>query len=269
VILTDDNFAAIVTAVEEGRAIFRNIRKFVTYILASNVPEIMPFVMTAMFDLPLALTVAQILAIDLGTDLLPSLALGTEKPEPDVMKSPPRRRDQELVNGRLVSRAVWLGMIETVLCYAGFIAVYVLSGNLEPVHLESLNWITLRENLHLAADSAPIWARTVFFAGVVTAQVGNAFACRRERPGVHELGWFSNHYLMVGVVIQLALALILIYFEPLAALFDMVALPPLLWLGLIANAPVLYGIERLRKILALRLPAPAEPQLPEGVTASH
>src|SRR6185436_16724661 len=146
VILTNDNFGAIVDAVKEGRAIFRNIRKFITYILASNVPEIMPFVLTALFNQPLALTVAQILAIDLGTDLLPSLALGAEKPEPDVMKSPPRRRDQELVNGRLVARAVWLGLVETVLCYAGFMSVYVLSGNLAPVHLEFLSWITPRES---------------------------------------------------------------------------------------------------------------------------
>jgi P-type Ca2+ transporter type 2C len=267
VILTDDNFAAIVSAVEEGRAIFRNIRKFITYILASNVPEIMPFVMTAMFDLPLALTVAQILAIDLGTDLLPSLALGAEKPEPDVMKSPPRRRDQELVNGRLVSRAVWLGMIETVLCYAGFLAVFILSGNAELVHLESLDALAYPD-WHLPVESAYLWAGTVFFAGVVTAQVGNAFACRRERPGVHELGWFSNHYLMVGVVVQVLLAVALLYFSPMAMLFDLVALPPLLWLGLIAYAPILYGVERLRKILALRLPTPAEPPMTENISGA-
>ena len=97
IILTDDHFASITKAIEEGRAVYDNIRKFMTYIFSSNVPEILPFILTAMFRIPLALTVMQILAIDLGTDLFPALALGTEKPEPDIMKRPPRRRNQPLV----------------------------------------------------------------------------------------------------------------------------------------------------------------------------
>ena len=92
VILTDDKFSAIATAIEEGRAVFDNLRKFTTYIFASNVPEIMPFIMFSSFGIPLALTVAQILAIDLGTDIFPALALGVEKPEPRVMQRKPRPR---------------------------------------------------------------------------------------------------------------------------------------------------------------------------------
>jgi hypothetical protein len=84
---------------------------------------------------------------------------------------------------------------------------------------------------------------------------------------VHELGWFSNHYLMAGVVIELLLALALIYFAPLAALFDLVALPPLLWLGLIANAPLLYVIERARKGLSGLFSAREKHQLEEGAVA--
>ena len=85
-VLMDDNFATIVSAVEEGRTIFENIKKFIAYILTSNVPEILPFIGFVVLDIPLALTVVLILAIDLGTDVLPALGLGTEKPESDVMK---------------------------------------------------------------------------------------------------------------------------------------------------------------------------------------
>ena len=130
IILTTDNFGAIISAIEEGRAVFDNIRKFITYIFSSNVPEVLPFMVAGSFPtIPLALTVRQILAIDLGTDLFPALALGMEKPEPDVMRHPPRPRNQPLLDRGLLGRAFWLGSIEAALCYTGFFAVYLLSGN--------------------------------------------------------------------------------------------------------------------------------------------
>jgi hypothetical protein len=94
-ILLDDNFASIVAAIEEGRAVFENIRKFLTYILSSNIPELVPFLAFVLFRIPLALTIIQILAVDLGTDMLPALALGAEKPDPGVMKRPPPRARRE------------------------------------------------------------------------------------------------------------------------------------------------------------------------------
>jgi sodium/potassium-transporting ATPase subunit alpha len=81
-ILLDDNFASIVAAIEEGRAVFDNIRKFLTYILTSNIPELVPYLAFVLFRIPLPLTIIQILAVDLGTDMLPALALGAEKPDP-------------------------------------------------------------------------------------------------------------------------------------------------------------------------------------------
>ncbi len=86
------------------------LRKFTTYIFASNVPEIVPFIMLSSFGVPLALTVAQILAIDLGTDILPALALGVEKPEPRVMQRKPRPRHAPLVTNRLMARAIAIGV---------------------------------------------------------------------------------------------------------------------------------------------------------------
>jgi sodium/potassium-transporting ATPase subunit alpha len=112
-ILLDDNFASIVSAVEEGRAVFANIRKFLTYVLASNVAELVPFVAFVLFKIPLALTIIQVLAIDLGTDLLPALGLGVEPPHPQVMSRPPRDRTERLLNWALISRAyLFLGLLE-------------------------------------------------------------------------------------------------------------------------------------------------------------
>lgn len=98
IVLTDDNFGSIVASIEEGRAVYANLRSFITYILASNVPEVLPFLATALFGIPLALTVPQILAIDLGTDVLPALALGNERPDRGAMQHAPRPRNEPLIN---------------------------------------------------------------------------------------------------------------------------------------------------------------------------
>ena len=254
VIITDDNFASIVTAIEEGRAIYDNLRKFITYIFSSNVPEILPFLLTAMFHIPLALTVRQILAIDLGTDLFPALALGTEKPEPDVMRHPPRRRTQPLIDGGLLARSfLWLGMIEAVLCYIGFYIVYDFAGVARFLHLPMIQMLTLPGLTHLTAPQVYILAVTVFHAGVVTAQIGNAFACRSEKARGRYLGWLSNRSLLLGIGIEIAIILSLIYIPPLARAFNHLPLPLVYWAGLILFAPILYSLEWIRKSIVRRL----------------
>jgi magnesium-transporting ATPase (P-type) len=247
VILTGDNFASIVTAIEEGRAVYDNLRKFITYIFASNVPEIMPFILAAMLDIPLALTVAQILAIDLGTDLLPALALGTDRPEPNVMNRPPRRRDQSLLDGRLLTRALWLGGIETALCYAGFFGVYRWFGYTDWLHLPHTDWLPFARQLAVTGGAVYVLATTVFHAGVVTAQMGNAFACRTEKEHVRRMGWFSNRLLVGGIVAEAGLILLTIYLPPLDRVFEHLPLPPDWWIGLILCAPALYMLEWMRK----------------------
>lgn len=248
IILTNDNFAAIVRAVEEGRAVFDNLRKFITYIFSSNVPEVLPFILTDLFTplrLPLALQVKQILAIDLGTDLLPALALGTEQPEPDVMKRPPRRRTQPLVDRSLLGRAfLWLGLIETVLCYLGFLFVYKW--------VDLAPWLPYHDALfaglrHLPYETRYHLAVTVFYTGVVMAQVGNAFACRTERNRGRSLGWLGNRSLLLGIGAEMVILLGLIYFPPLARLFEHRPLPPILWLGLCLYPLVIYSLDWIRK----------------------
>jgi magnesium-transporting ATPase (P-type) len=253
VILTDDNFAAIASAIEEGRAIYDNLRKFTTYIFASNVPEVLPFLLSALFNIPLALTVTQILAIDLGTDLLPALALGTEPPEKTVMQRPPRRRDAPWLDRNLVLRSfLWLGLIEAGLCFAGFFGYYALAGYTDFLHLPRVDWLPFGQRLASAAGRDYILATTVFHAGVIMAQVGNAFACRTEQARGRQLGWLRNKFLLVGVAVEIGLILALIYIPPLAERFEHLPLPAVWWAGLAFYPLVLYGLDWLRKILVRR-----------------
>jgi Ca2+-transporting ATPase len=256
IILVNDNFAAVVEAIREGRALYDNLRKFMTYILSSNVPEILPFLLTALTKIPLALGLFQILAIDLGTDLLPALGLGSEKPEPDVMKHPPRRRTQAIVDTRLVHRALlWLGMIEATLCYSGFVLVYfladkmyLLSGRLSFIHPPALSWFGLGA-FFTGMDEMDVYALgiTTFYAGVVIAQIGNAFACRAEINRSTWLGWLSNRLLIIGVLVSLGLLLVLIYFPPAAQLLDHHPLPLVFWGWLLWYGLVIYALEWIRK----------------------
>ena len=168
-ILTDDNFASIVHAVEEGRAVYANIRKFVTYIFTSNTPEAVPFVLFALSGgrIPLALTVMQILAIDLGTDLVPALALGAEPPEPGVMDRPPRRLSEHVITRALLVRAyAWLGMIQSLAAMSAFYCMYWTNGYWG-------QWLDL-------PAGGPLYraATAMTLAAVVATQIGNLFAQR-------------------------------------------------------------------------------------------
>ena len=251
IILTNDNFGAIVSAIEEGRAIFDNVRKFVTYIFSSNVPEVLPFMVTASFPaIPLALNVRQILAIDLGTDLLPAVALGTEKPEPDVMKRPPRKRSTPLVDNGLILRSFfWLGLIEAALCYIAFFSVYLFSGNADLLPIPFLAKLPYPSFLHLevAADRVGQMAATVFHAAVVMAQVGNAFACRSGKLRNTRLGWASNRLLIYAALLEIASIVILVHQEIIAKYFGHVNIPIRYWLGLSLFPLILYSLEWIRK----------------------
>jgi Ca2+-transporting ATPase len=253
IVITNDDFAAIATAMEEGRTLYANLRKFVTYIFASNVPEIIPFVLTALVGLPLALPVQLILAIDLGTDLLPALALGAELPEPEVMSRPPRRRAQPLLDRRLLRRAfLWLGPIEATLCYAGFALVYAVFGYLPLPHWPVFDWLVSLNVLSLSQDEVHRLATTVFFLGVILAQVGNAFACRTEKGGGRQMGYLSNRYLLLGIVAEVLIGLALVYLAPLRTVFGLASVPGYFWYGLVLYAPILYGLDRMRRSLLER-----------------
>jgi magnesium-transporting ATPase (P-type) len=239
VILLDDNFATIVAAIEEGRAVYDNVRKFVTYIFASNVPEIVPFIAFVLFRIPLPLTIMQILAVDLGTDLLPALALGTERPEPNVMQRPPRRRDQRLLDWPTLIRAYgWLGMIEAALGLLGFFFVYW--------------WAGWQPGETLSVGPLYVAATTMSLAGIVACQIGNGLACRSEHDSILTLDLFSNRPLLLAIVAEVALLLLLIYAPPLAYVFHLAPLQPAHWLLLAAFGPILLILEEARKLLRNR-----------------
>jgi calcium-translocating P-type ATPase len=253
IILTQDDFGAITAAIEEGRGVYDNIRKFITYIFSSNVAELMPFIVKANFPLmPLALSVRQILAIDLGTDMFPALALGMEKPEPDVMNRPPRPRDQPLIDRGLLWRAFgWLGLLEAALCFVGFLSVFVLTGHADEIGLPMLATLSIPASLKfsLPFNQAVLLATTVYHAGVVTAQVGNVLACRSERMRGSSLGWLSNKYLWLGIIIELLGITGMVYLPFFADIFNHVSLPAWMWIGLAMNALAIYSAEWIRKLI--------------------
>jgi magnesium-transporting ATPase (P-type) len=252
IILTNDNFSSIVAAVEEGRAIYDNIRKFITYIFASNIPEVLPFLLTGAIGIPPALTVRQILAIDMGTDILPALALGSETPEPGIMNYPPRPSSQPLLDRGLLTRSfLWLGLLEAGLCYLGFLFTYLFSGNVNLLNLSFLSAIHWPHLFDISGDIRVI-ASTVFLAGVVTVQVGNAFACRTSKAHTTKMGWGSNKILLGGIVLSLLLIAGLVYIPPLAKAFNNQEFPLFFWPALLLYALVLYTMEWIRKGLIRR-----------------
>ena len=243
-ILLDDNFATIVNAIEEGRAVYANIRKFVTYVLSSNVPEIVPYLGYGLLAIPLPLTVPQILAVDLGTDMVPAIALGAERPHAGIMEVPPRPRTERLLSRSLLLRAyLFLGVIEAGIAMGAFF--WFLSAN---------GW-TWGAPL---AWTDPLYrqATTVTFAAIVMAQVANVFACRSEHVSAFRLGFFSNPFILGGIAVELTLVLVLVY-TPLGNLvLGTEPLPAWIWAPLIMGAAGLLLAEELRKILAAgRAPA--------------
>jgi calcium-translocating P-type ATPase len=209
VVVTDDNFASIVRAVRYGRAIYANMGKFVSYIFASNVPELVPFLAFVLLGIPLPLTVMQILAVDLGTDLLPALALGAEPPEPGVMARPPRRRDQRLLDGRRLLHAYgFLGVLEAALAMGAFFWTYWLDG-----------W---RPGAPLAAEG-PLYRRatTLTLAAIVAAQVGNVLACRTDVESVFRVGLLSSRPVLAGIAAEFLILLGLVGLPPLRAAFGL------------------------------------------------
>jgi magnesium-transporting ATPase (P-type) len=253
VILTNDSFSGIVAAIEEGRAVYDNLRKFISYIFASNVPELLPFILSSMFRIPLALTIMQVLAIDLGTDLLPAMALGAEKPEPGIMQRPPRKRNQPLLDRALFTRSFFfIGILQTVLCFAAFFFVYWQAGYVDFLNLPRVDRLPLELRLAIPEGFVYVMATTVFHAGVVMAQIGNALASRTAFARTRQIGVFSNKELLLAIMLELVIILSLIYVWPFNELFEHVPLPPAYLLGVALFAPITFGADWIRKAMMRR-----------------
>lgn len=213
-VLMDDNFATIVTAVEEGRTIFDNIKKFIAYILTSNIPEILPFIAFVLLDIPLPLTVILILSIDLGTDILPALGLGAEKPETDVMKRKPRPRGERLLSRNLLLMSY--GIVGMLQAAAGFFTYFTI--------LYSGGWEWGQD----LANDDPLYrtAITGFFASIIICQVADVIICRTRRQSVFTVGFFSNRLVLFGIGFELLLLASISYIPAFNTFFGTAPLEP-------------------------------------------
>ncbi|HSE59126.1 MAG TPA: cation-transporting P-type ATPase [Nitrospiraceae bacterium] len=239
-ILLDDNFATIVNAIEEGRTVYANIRKFCTYVLSSNVPEIVPYLGYGLVGIPLAITVPQILAVDLGTDIVPALALGSEPPHQSVMDQPPRPRTERLMNGALLLRAyLFLGLLESLVALGAFFWFLHVQGW---AWGDPLPW------------SAPLYkqATAVTLAAIVMSQVANAFACRSDQVSSFRLGLWTNPLLWLGIGVELTLLALIVYSPWGQAVFATESIPFWIWPVLVLGALGLLLAEELRKLVRRR-----------------
>jgi sodium/potassium-transporting ATPase subunit alpha len=223
-VLLDDNFASIVSAIEEGRAVYDNIRKFLTYILSSNVPELVPYLAFAFFNVPLALTILQILAVDLGTDIVPALGLGAERPEPGVMDRPPRSPNERVLTSSLLARAyLFLGGLEAVAAMAAFFYVFPVAG-------------------YVAATTACLGA-------IVVMQIVNVHLCRSDKASVFVSARRWNALIVSGMVTETVL-MILIAYTPIGnALFGTAPISPHAWLFVLPFAATMLIAEEGRKAI--------------------
>ena len=241
-ILLDDNFASVVAAVEEGRAVYDDIRRFAGYHFCSNVGELVPFLVWGLSGgaIPLPLVVMQVLAIDLGTDMLPAIALGTERAEPGTMDRPPRPRGERLLNRPVAGRVFgWIGPMEGLAAMASFFFAYLIAG-WRP-------WEALASSGDLYLQ-----ATTMTMAGIVMAQVGAGLAWRTNSRSLLTVGLFSNRLLLVGIGVEVGMIALLAYVPGLAGVFHMSSIGLWHWLFLLLWPPLVIGLEEARKSVVRR-----------------
>ena len=249
-ILTSDDFASVVAAVTAGRRVYDNVRRFIVYIFAHTPPEVVPFLVFALSggSVPLPLTVLQILAIDLGTETLPALALGREPAEPDVMCRPPRARTQRVITRDMLMRAwVVLGMTSAALVLGGFFFVLVRAGWQpgDPVGPGSALELDYRR------------ATTMTFVGIVACQIGSALAVRTRRGATSERG-FGNPLLAWGIVFELVFTATLVFVPALQSLVGTTSLGPTELLLVAPFPAIVWGVDALtRRVVARRPGTPA------------
>jgi len=241
VVLLDDNFTTIVAAIEQGRTTFDNARRFLTYHLTDNVAELTPFIIWALSGgrFPLALGVLQVLCLDIGTDILPAVALGAEPSSPRALSRPPRGR--HLIDGAMLVRALLvLGVTESVVEMTAYLA--------------SLSFDGWTPGAALPSGAPMLAASGAAFAAVVAGQMANAFACRSATLWPGRLGWLSNRYLVLAVFCEAAMLAGFLYFPPVASLLGHA--PPNVLGALVAalGIPAVLVADAITKRARLRPP---------------
>uniref|UniRef100_A0A674NJX3 Sodium/potassium-transporting ATPase subunit alpha n=1 Tax=Takifugu rubripes TaxID=31033 RepID=A0A674NJX3_TAKRU len=265
-ILLDDNFASIVTGVEEGRLIFDNLKKSIAYTLTSNIPEITPFLFFIIVNIPLPLGTITILCIDLGTDMVPAISLAYEAAESDIMKRQPRNpfRDK-LVNERLISIAY--GQIGMIQALGGFFAYFVImaENGFLPGHLVGirLNWDDRAVN-DLEDSYGQQWTyeqrkiveftcHTAFFVSIVVVQWADVIICKTRRNSVFQQG-MKNKILIFGLFEETALAALLSYCPGMDVALRMYPLKPSWWFCAFPYSFLIFVYDEVRKLILRRNP---------------
>jgi len=265
-ILLDDNFASIVTGVEEGRLIFDNLKKSIAYTLTSNIPEISPFLLFILADIPLPLGTVTILCIDLGTDMVPAISMAYEEAESDIMKRQPRNPfSDKLVNERLISMAY--GQIGMIQASAGFFVYLVILA-------ENGFWPSRLLGIRKAWDSQAVndlqdsygqeWTyhdrkileytcHTAFFVSIVVVQWADLIICKTRKNSVFQQG-MKNVMLNFGLVFETALAAFLSYTPGMDKGLRMYPLKPSWWFPAVPFSLLIFCYDELRKFILRRNP---------------
>jgi len=236
-VLLDNNFVSMVEGVRLGRAMFDNLRKFVTYVFTHNWAQLLAFLVFVFLQVPLPILVVQILAIDLGMDIWPSLALVIEPPEPGVMDRPPRRAKSRLLDATILLKALYVGLI-------------IGAGSL----LWAFHtWMTAGWSFGQPAVNDPhIYAKgtAVFVGGIMAGQLGNFLSIRAGSGSALRLSPLRNRWLFIGVGLQVCILLALVYVPFLQPLFNTAPLSSLDWATLYSLAVVVLIVEEARKAAA-------------------
>jgi len=239
IVLLDDSFESIVKAVESGRAIYENIRKFIVYVFSHNWAELIPYMLYALLGIPLPLLVVQVLAIDLAIDVIPSLALSREPPEAGIMLEPPRSLKERLFTSKVFLRSFYIGVIIAVGAMYGCFSAWMAGG-----------W---HFGMALPLDS-PVYIKgvTMNFAGIVVAQLGNVLACRTSKVSIFKTKLSTSKWIILGIVAQLSILSFLIYVPFMQSFFGTTALGIADWLFLASLALIVVFAEEIRKFFSRR-----------------
>eukprot|EP00090_Calanus_glacialis_P038504 TRINITY_DN67168_c0_g1_i1.p1 TRINITY_DN67168_c0_g1~~TRINITY_DN67168_c0_g1_i1.p1 ORF type:complete len:1030 (-),score=220.45 TRINITY_DN67168_c0_g1_i1:134-3133(-) len=265
-ILLDDNFASIVTGVEEGRLIFDNLKKSIAYTLTSNIPEITPFLLFMVADIPLPLGTVTILCIDLGTDMIPAISMAYEEAEADIMKRIPRNPyTDKLVNERLIS--ITYGMIGMIQACAGFFTYTVIlcENGFWPSHLFGLRKYWDSPAINDLKDSyGQEWTykdrktleytcHTAFFVAIVVVQWADLLVCKTRKNSIFHQG-MRNHILNFGLIFETLLAAFLSYTPGMDKMLKMYPLKINWWFPALPFSLLIFVFDELRKLIIRRDP---------------
>uniref|UniRef100_A0A6I8N4X0 Sodium/potassium-transporting ATPase subunit alpha n=1 Tax=Ornithorhynchus anatinus TaxID=9258 RepID=A0A6I8N4X0_ORNAN len=261
-VLLDDNFASIVTGVEEGRLIFDNLKKTIAYTLTKNIAELCPFLIFIMAGIPLPIGTITILFIDLGTDIIPSIALAYEKAESDIMNRKPRHKKRDrLVNEQLaIYSYLHIGIIQAIGAFLVYFTVYAEQG-FRPERLIGLRVEWEKDSLNDLEDSyGQEWTRyqrkylewtgyTAFFVGIMVQQLADLIIRKTRRNSIFQQGLFRNKVIWIGIFSQVVIALILSYGLGSVAALNFTMLRVQYWFVAVPYAILIWVYDEVRKLL--------------------